>query len=171
MSAAWRRQQGLTVFEVTLVVILVGILMVIAMERMLRLDVQAERVYLEREIGVIQSALLIEFADRVVHQGPEAARSLAASNPVAVLARPPASYAGEFDEAVPDGLRGGEWYFDTRSRSLVYVVRNAEQFVTSITDPKRARFQVRLVEGQRDGRARIEGVVIEALEPYAWRRD
>jgi len=170
MRAAWAAQRGLSIFEVTLVVILVGILMVIAMERILRLDVQAERVYLERTVGILQSALLIEFADRVVHDGLAATRTLEAINPVVVLARPPATYVGEFAQPVPPGVAGGEWYFDTGSRSLVYLVRNGGQFETVLDEPKRARFQVRLVQGQRAGTPRIEGVVIEPVEPYAWRR-
>ena len=171
MSARRTRQAGLSVLEVALVVILVGVLMVIAMEKILRLDVQAERVHLERTVATLQSALVIEFADRVVHEGLAATRTLEAINPVDVLARVPATYIGEFAEPVPEGVAGGAWYFDTRSRSLVYRVRNAAQFETALDSPKRARFRVRLVEGQRGGRARIEGVVIEPVEPYAWRQE
>ena len=177
MTRGPHRQAGLSIFEVTLVVILVGILMVIAMEKILRLDVDAERVGMQRMIGQLQSALVIEFADRVVHDGLAATRDMEAINPMSVLAKAPATYIGEFDQSVPPGVAGGDWYFDTRSRTLVYVVRNTEFFEGVLGDPERARFRVRLAFEDRNGngrydapRERIEGVIIEPVEPHRWKR-
>ena len=176
MNCGRRGQAGLSIFEVTLVVILVGILMVIAMEKILRLDVDAERVAMQRMIGQLQSALVIEFADRVVHEGLAATRDMEGINPMSVLAGVPAKYVGEFDEPIPPGVAGGEWYFDTGNRTLVYMVRNVEYFEGHLHNPARARFQVRLAFEDRNGNGRydpglegIGGVIIEPVEPYHWK--
>jgi len=47
---------------------------------------------------------------------------------------------------------GGSWYFDTRSRALVYRVRNADYFRGGAGTPALARFAVQLVYEDRGRR-------------------
>jgi len=55
-----------------------------------------------------------------------------------LLAERPDTYAGEYAAADPDAVAPGVWYFDTKDRHLVYIVRFPEQFVTSLAGRARA---------------------------------
>ena len=132
---------------------------------------------MQRVVGSLQSALTIEFADRVVHQWLETTADLDRINPVSVTAAPPATYVGEFRESVPAGVEKGQWFFDTRSRTLVYLVRNDAWFESPLGAPQRARFQVELVFDDRNANGRydrgidkIEGVRLTPAEDFTWRK-
>ena len=79
-------------------------------------------------------------------------------------------------DADPDAVAPGTWYFDTRERALVYVVRFPEQFLSGIPGRPRARFRVEPDFDDLDGDGRFDpardaarGLRLVALEPYRWR--
>ena len=90
-------------------------------------------------------------------------RAMERSNPMKRLAETPANYIGEVDEATAV-IQDGTWYFDTRTRYLVYRVRNAEYFDSELGQPARARFVVQLISEQ----GQVEGVRLAPVEVYRW---
>lgn len=170
------REAGLSLLEFALLVIIVGLLMVIAMEKILRLEVDVERVNLERVIGSLRSALAVEFARRVVDQRLATLAELQGANPMDYLQMRPDNYLGVHARPTPHSLPKGSWYYDSAEQSLVYLVKNTPYFETALEGPARARFELTLVfaDMNRNGRFdagvdAIEGVNIRARERYRWR--
>jgi prepilin-type N-terminal cleavage/methylation domain-containing protein len=171
-----RARRGFSLLELLIVIVIISILLVLAIERLLRLRFEAERVTVQSVIGAMRSGLYVEFAAAAARG--QAARLDAArgSNPMLRLAERPETYAGEFYGADPKLFEPGTWYFDTRDRALVYVVRFPEQFVSPLPDPPRLRLAVEPDYDDLDrngrfdpGRDPVRGLKLVALEPYHWK--
>ncbi len=167
--------KGFSLLELVVVIVIISFLLVIAISRLLALQVDAERVAMETVAGTLRSAIGIKVATNIVRQDIRGLGSLEGSNPMDRLAELPSNYLGELEGPDPKTLEDGNWYFDERGRTLVYLVRNKAFFQGGLPDPPRARFAIRLVYTDRNGNGRydqgvddVEGVRLAVLEPYQW---
>lgn len=168
------RQQAFTLLEMVLVILLISILGLIALDRILDYRVDVERVMIKTVVGNIRSALGLEIAERVVKNRTYTINGLEKSNPIKLLAQPPASYIGER----PDDSQVSEtgvWYFNTSEGALVYRVRFKEYFRSSLTGAPRVRHQIRMVYTDNNQNNRfdqgidnIRGLDLVPLEDYEW---
>lgn len=170
-----QRQRGFSLLELVVVIIVISVLLVVAVDKLLALQVDAERVAMEQVAGTLRSALGIKVAESIVRNDMRAIATLEGSNPMDRLAQLPVNYLGEHDGPDPASLEDGNWYFDTRERVLVYLVRNKGFFEGEAGDPPRTRFAIRVVYTDRNSNGRydhgvdsLEGVRLAALEPYRW---
>jgi len=171
------RGAGFSLLELVIVVALLAVLWFVAIERLLQLRIDAERVAMLQVLGGLRSALGLEVAERVVRRGLASVVELQGSNPMALLAETPHNYVGELDAPDPASVPAGSWYFDRRSRVLVYRVRYPEAFEGGPAEgPPRARFRVEVVWRDRDGDGRLDprvdgigGVRLAPMEPYRWK--
>lgn len=169
--------RGFSLLELLIVIVIISVLTVVAIDRLLRLRFEAERVMVDSMLSGLRSALYIEFAGAAARGRPDALAAAAGGiNPMQLLAERPETYAGEYAAADPAAVAPGAWYFDTRERHLVYVVRFPEQFVTALPGPARARFRVEPDYDDLDGNGRFDagrdsarGLRLVAVEPYRWR--
>lgn len=167
---------GFTLLELVIVIAILSTLVTIAITRFLALQVDAERVAMDTMLGTLRSALGIKVAELIVKQELGGLGTLAGSNPMERLAEVPSNYLGAFSNADPSALKSGSWYFDQASKTLVYLVRNADYFSGGLDNPARARFTVSLLYRDRNGNGiydvgeALEGVRLAAVEPYAWTR-
>ena len=178
MNLGRRRQPGhfgFSLFELLVVIVIVSVLMVIAISRLLALQVDAERVVMESTIGALRSALGIKVAESIVKQKVATLSAYEGSNPMNLLAEVPGNYFGELAGADPYTLEKGNWYFDKPAKTLVYIVDNTGYFSGGMDDPLRARFKIRLVYTDADGNGAfdsgidpIEGLQLAVLESYRW---
>lgn len=88
-----------------------------------------------------------------------------------------ARYLGELDSPDPASIPGGKWYFDSRTRVLVYRVDRADYFETPLAGPKRARFRVQIDYEDSNGNKRFDAgedrlrnATLESLDDYWWRK-
>jgi prepilin-type N-terminal cleavage/methylation domain-containing protein len=171
-----RAKRGFSLLELLIVIVIISVLLVMANDRLLRLRFEAERVTVQSVIGAMRSGLYVEFAAAAA--GGQGARIDAArgSNPMLRLSERPESYAGEFFGADPKLFEPGTWYFDTRDRALVYLVRFPERFVSPLQDPARLRLAVEPDYDDLDrngrfdaGRDPVHGLKLVAREPYHWK--
>ncbi len=158
------------------VIVIVSVLAAIATDRLLKLRFEAERVTVESIVGAMRSALYIDFAAAAASGQTERIDTAGGSNPMLRLSGKPAGYAGEFYGPDPAVFEPGTWYFDTRDRAIVYIVRFPERFVTGLNGPPRARFTVEPDYDDIDrngrfdpGRDPVLGLKLVPLEPYSWR--
>ena len=161
------RQKGLTLLEFALVVVFMGLLMWLAMTKILRLEGDVERVNVQRTVAALNSALAMEFAERVVDSRLDTVPELAGGNPMERLAQVPHNYLGPMEQAAPAEIRLGHWYFDTEEEVLVYRVSHADRFVTPLEGPPRARFRVEVVTSERHGGP--QGVRVVAVDAFEWK--
>lgn len=171
-----RAERAFSLLELLIVIIIISVLLVVAIDRLLRLRFEAERVTVQSVIAAMKSGLYIEFAAAAA--GGKSARIDAAhgSNPVLRLAEKPDGYAGEFFGADPALFEPGTWYFDSRDRAVVYVVRFPEQFVTPLGGPPRLRLAVEPDYDDVDrngrfdpGRDPVRGLKLVPLEHFYWK--
>jgi prepilin-type N-terminal cleavage/methylation domain-containing protein len=171
-----RAERAFSLLELLIVIVIISVLLVIAVERLLKLRFEAERVTVQSVVAAMKSGLYIEFAAAMA--GGQGARIDGArgSNPMLRLAERPDGYAGEFFGADPKLFEPGTWYFDTRDRALVYLVRFPEQFVTPLEGPPRLRLAVEPDYDDLDrngrfdpGRDPVRGLKLVTLEHYYWK--
>jgi prepilin-type N-terminal cleavage/methylation domain-containing protein len=169
---------GFSLLELLVVIVIVSVLLVVAIDRLLALRVEAERATVRTVIGALRSALYIEFAAAAARGELRRMDTARGSNPMVHLAEKPDGYIGEFygpDAAV---FEPGTWYFDLRDRALVYVVRFPQDFVTSLAAPPRLRLMVEpdYEDTNRNGRfdpgsEPVRGLKLVPLEPFFWRTE
>ena len=168
--------RAFSLLELLIVIVIISVLLVFAIERLLKLRFEAERVTVQSVIAAMRSGLYIEFAAAAA--GGQNARIDAArgSNPMLRLSERPENYAGEFFGADPKLFEPGTWYFDARERTLVYLVRFPEQFVTPLSGPPRLRLAVEPDFDDLDrngrfdaGRDPVRGLKLVPLEHFYWK--
>lgn len=171
-----RPSRGFSLLELVIVVCAIALLAVLAIERLWAMRVDAERVAMEQVVNNLRGALGIKVANYLAKGDLAGIRALEGSNPVDRLSEAPTNYLGALADPDPASIAAGSWYYDLASHALVYRVRNAEHFVSSLGAPARARFAVALVYEDRNRNGRfdqgvdtLEGVRLMPLEPYAWR--
>jgi len=168
-----KRSLGFTLLELVVVVSVIGLLAVVALDRLLVVQEQAEKVVMEQTAGILRSAMQLQMADLIAHQRAAEIAGLAGQNPMNWLAEKPGNYLGEFSGAPQTDVPRGSWYFDTQDRALVYLVDRGRYFVPDPRGRKQVRYRVFLVRApsEQPGRADIsavEGVTLKTLEPYKW---
>ena len=171
-------RRGFSLFELLIVIVVLSVLLVVAVDRLLRLRFEAERVMVQSVMGALRSALYIEFAGAAARNQLARMELAGGSNPMLRLAERPDGYAGEFFGADPALFDPGTWYFDTRDRALVYLVRFPEVFVTPLAGPPRLRLAVEPDYDDADnngrfdpGRDSIRGLKLVPLEPFYWKNE
>lgn len=172
-----RCNKGFSLLELVIVIVIISVLLVLAISRLLALMVDAERVAMEMVAGSLRSAIGMKVAESIVKSKVVELPMLEGSNPMALLAETPRNYLGELDGADPAKLEDGNWYFDKRDKTLVYLVRHKGFFAGGQPNPPRARFAVRLVYSDRNGNGvfdqgkdAIEGLRLNPVEKYSWSR-
>ena len=169
--------RGFSLLELVIVIVIISVLLVLAVSRLLALQVDAERVTMETVAGTLRSAVGMKVAQSIVRSKVADLKAFEGSNPMDLLAEVPRNYLGEQDGVDPATLEDGNWYFDKRAKSLVYLVRNKGFFSGGLSNPPRAGFAVRLVYSDRNGNGvfdqgkdEIEGLRLSPVEKYSWSR-
>jgi len=171
-----RSERAFSLVELLIVIVVISVLLVVAIDRLLLLRFEAERATVQSVIGALRSGLYIEFAAAAARGQMQAMDVARGSNPMLRLAEKPDNYAGEFFGPDPGVFEPGTWYFDSRDRALVYLVRFPQQFVTSLSGPPRARLAVEPDYDDVDrngrfdpGRDPVRGLKLAPLEPFYWK--
>lgn len=170
-----RAQSGFTLLELAVVVVCIGLLAGIFLDRVLPLMAKAERVAVLRAESDLRAALNLEAARLIAAGERDRLGRLAGSNPMAFMLEPPATYAGELEAPDPAGFPGGTWYYDALRERLVYRVDRARGFRSELEGAPRIEYAVRLAwaDGDGDGRFRpgaddFHGVRLVASPGYRW---
>lgn len=168
-------EDGFSLIELLIVVVLIGLLLAVAVDRLLLMKAQAERGVMDQVLGSMRSGLTIRMAELIAKGRADEIAQLAGSNPVRMLSQPPDNYLGELFGPRPSALQPGHWYFDTRERALYYLVEGADYFESPLGAPARARFAIQAVfdDLDRDGRFNpavdtLRGLRLAPLEPFRW---
>src|SRR5947207_307309 len=126
-EARMHKSRGFSLVELMVVVIAVGILAGALLERVLPLVGRAQRTAFVQVRVDLQTALLLEAAERITRGEATTLPNLAQANPMTLLLSPPANYLGSFARP-PDDVPAASWYFDQHSRRLVYRVGRYARF-------------------------------------------
>lgn len=173
MSA--RRAGGFSLLELVIVVIAVGLLAGVALDRLLPIIGRAQRAAFMQVKSQLSSALLLEAADRITRGETAALAELAGSNPMALLLEAPDNYLGVLDAEHGRAAPGHTWHYDAGRGVLVYRVGSYTRFEPLDGLADRIELGVHLVYDDRDADGvfdawfdRFEGLRLDALHPYRW---
>jgi len=170
------RGAGFSLIELAVVVVIVGILVAVVLDRLLPLIGRAERAAFLRTQADLQSALLLEAAERITAGESARLGELAAGNPMRLFLRPPLNYLGPLAQGDADKVPAASWYFDEQDDRLAYRVGRHTRFdPLGATPPDRIEFRVAFVFEDRDGdgkfdpaRDRFGGLKLEPVHAYSW---
>ncbi len=158
-----------------MVISIISILFVVAVDKLLKLEVEAERVSVLQVQGILQSALALQIAAHVARDELPKLNRLIGTNPMNLLAEKPVNYLGVRTAADPATIEGGHWYYAGDERTLIYRVKNYDYFRSPLPGPARIRFRIGPVydDNNRTGRYEagadtLKGLTLAALEPYEW---
>jgi hypothetical protein len=159
----------LRLFEWGVLTCAILILAGVFLRKMRHLQAEAEWLNVQATVENMRAAVLIA---GILPSKQSTQRSLAVpgGNPVALLQAQtglvPDGYLGELEEADPERIAKGSWYFDRGRQVLVYRVRSSDGFVSQLSGPARIRLCLR--EGAKGGNGGPP-LQLEACEPYRWR--
>lgn len=176
-----RGQGGFTLLELAIVVSLIAVLVGFAIDRLMGLQVDAERVQMQRTIGTLRSAARMEMAEAILHHDLARLGRLDGGNPMALLEQPPPNYvppAGEprRGDREPGGIpQPGQWTFE--DGYLVYHVKNTDYF-HSTGKQAEVRYRLTLHYDDRNGNGRFDpgvdhprGLLVQAVDDFRWLRE
>jgi len=168
------RQRGFTLFELIVIVAIISVLAVVALNYYYKLLVDVERTSMEQDLGGMRSIISMQVAGHFAANNMTGLKKLVGSNPMDMLSEKPKNYLGVISHYKLDAIEKGNWFYDSRSQMLIYLVRNQLYFETSLNSPARARFKLKPVysfAGTGRGKTKyISGLILEELEPYRWLR-
>lgn len=170
-----RKPHGFSLIELLVVVIAVGIMAGALLDRALPLIGRAQRAAFLQVKADLQTALLLEAAERITRGEADRLPGLARVNPMTLLLTPPANYVGSFAAPRGEDMPPASWYYDEHSHQLAYRVGRYTRFDPLGGPPERIELETEFVFDDRDGsgsfepaRDDFEGLRLRPVHAYAW---
>jgi len=168
------RSRGISLLEFAVVVMVIGLLSGILLNRLHYYQEHAEKADMEYTIGAIKSALRMRMAVMLVEGRAQQFNLLLQENPMDWVAEKPHNYRGIVSAQGRETMQSGNWYFDREARSLIYVVDRAEHFQAHGDGRKQVRLRVESLRNQAEstslpgpGQA-TDSVTLRLVETYKW---
>lgn len=159
-------QCGFTLFELAIVAIIVSVLAGVLLARMQQYRGEAQLESVRQTIGLLQVAMEL----RVVKAGgpahPAELRRLAEENPFDWLDQKPANYVGEYYSPDLQEIPSGNWVFDRRDKTLIFLLNEHKTFAFSASNflKFKVKFRQARMPGGKHGPAEVpKGLVIAQL--------
>jgi general secretion pathway protein G len=175
MRSSVHQARGFTLLELVVVVCAIAILAGFALDRLLPLVGRAQRAAFFSVQNDLQSALLLEAADRITRGESHTLPELAAANPMTLLLKPPANYLGSFAWPEVAEIPRASWYYDEQHGRLGYRVGRHTRFAAGTGPAELVELTVAFVYQDRDGDGvfdaagdRFDGLRLEAVHAYDW---
>ena len=199
LFARWSHYQ-LSRLELVFAIIVILVLISVFLNYMVVMLARAEQAMVDNSITRINSALRLQAMQVYVDDAFTGIAAMRHANPVRLLEQQPEwdvsdhlesvqlatmvkarseaalpNYAGEMGGDAATDLEPGSWYFDTDSRALVYIVRNAELFRSELPGRARLRYRLELNYDDQDsdgrftpGIDRYRDVELQPVDDYQW---
>ncbi|MBI1423913.1 MAG: prepilin-type N-terminal cleavage/methylation domain-containing protein [Gammaproteobacteria bacterium] len=169
-----RQQHGFTLLELVVVIIIISTLLYFAIDRLLKLEVTAERAAMTQVIGNINSALAMVISKYIVENDIPGLNKYIDSNPMDLLAQTPPSYIGSYHGKPQHMVKGVNWYYDRVSHALVYVTGSPEYLRSD--GPEKSVINLKIIpvyddnnhNGRFDTGDTLVGLKLAATAPYHW---
>ncbi len=174
-SPAAACESGFSLFELTIVIVIIGILLAVAINRLLPYIDEAERIAVLTTESTIRSSLVILAAKRIASGRSATLTEFNGSNPMALMLEAPANYSGEIDSTAGLSVPSRSWYFDVATRHLVYRPGRPFSWIDSGQAAKSPEFVVRVEFADNDGngvfepyRDELHGVRLLRVAGFEW---
>lgn len=138
-----QKQRGASLLEFALIVVVVGILTTVFLQRVWYYQAEADEAAMRMTVANLRTALEIKVAQGKLPSGTIDLTMLAEQNPFDWLKDKPVNYAGEYFSPSDADIGEGNWCFDRRDKSLIYLLNISSHFLDAPT--KRLKFKVKLL--------------------------
>lgn len=167
-------KRGFTLIELVVVTSVVAVTAGVLLERVLYYQEMAERVAMQQTVRALRISLHLQVANLIAKNRLEELPRLADQNPMRWLAQAPDNYGGEVVSIGKENVVSGQWYFNSQSKNLIYLVHNGSNFRSESVNPKQVIFRARMVRSEYEkgpeGEGLVEGVILEQVNFYEWFR-
>lgn len=162
---------GFTVFELSVVAMVLSILALFLLDRVLTYQELAEKTAVEMTVMNMRTGLRYKVAEYLVNNQESEMARLVGENSVMWLDHPPPNYLGELRKPRWDEIPPGNWYFDLSARELCYRVSKNRNFVSGQSGKQALCLHVTALarRGKTDGSVmQVQGVTLSLVEQYRW---
>jgi len=170
-----KANQGFTLLELIIVIILVSILFVFAVDRLLEVRDQAERVSVQTVVGNLQSALAMDLAEHVVKGRISEIHQRLGTNPMELLADTPVNYRGVITDNEISSAKSGYWYYNMDNHLLTYFVSSNAGFESDLSGRPQVRLKIVPIYDDLDKNSvfdhkkdQIRGVALKFQDKFTW---
>jgi general secretion pathway protein G len=122
------RQRGFSKFEFALAAALFAVLVGVAANRLVAYQETLETVAAEQLITNLRGALALRMSQLTAAERRREIDAIADENPIGWLYEKPKNYLGEYYAPDNQKLAPGNWYFDRRDKTLVYLLIRRKSF-------------------------------------------
>ncbi|USX18397.1 type II secretion system GspH family protein [Oxalobacteraceae bacterium OTU3REALA1] len=138
-----QKQRGASLLEFALIVVIVGILTTVLLQRIWHYQGEANEAAMRMTVANVRAALEIKVAHGKLPSGTMDLTMLAEQNPFDWLKDKPANYVGEYFSPSDADIGEGNWAFDRSDKSVIYLLNISSGFLDAPT--KRLKFKVKLL--------------------------
>lgn len=172
-------QQGASLLQSVTVIVLIGVLLTVFIEHVLKWGLTVEQAAIARMTSDIRHALSKEVAVRAALGKIKTLDELDGANPMQLQARfqqpTPPAYAGEIENINEAELSPGFWYYETAKKIFLYRVRHATRFQND-NDTPLIRYQIQLKYQDKNKNKKfdresetISQLSLVSLDKYTWK--
>ncbi len=170
-----RKDKGFTLLELVISLMVITILYAVLSTRLGTVAESAERAAMYGMLGQVQQQINLQLASFYIQGSPDKANSLLNENPFSRISSSkvfssPKQYAGEIDGGADPVLAEGRWYYDRRSKQLVYRVQRNKHLKIEGAEQRNLRFVLKLNGDAADNQSKsaVYSIKIQAVKPFVW---
>jgi competence protein ComGC len=180
VGASHAREKGFTLFEMVVVICSIVILYMVAVQRLDQIPAAAERAGFYGMLSQIRGAVQLEMMSSLASGRQNELIAMEGTNPMAFFLELPSNYRGELEEVTDRNVERGNWYFETSTGQLVYVVGGRSIADVEVTiggipvNYGQIRWRLENVYDERDqdqgdtARNRWQGLLLQEVYPFTW---
>lgn len=146
-----RHTRGFSLLELVAVIVIIGILLAVAISRLLPYIDEAERIGVVTLESQIKGTLTLSAAKRIAGGKAASILDLDGSNPMHLMLEAPQNYVGERQSNESESVPRRNWYFDVNTRRLVYHKGRPFNSIGDRGSMDNPEFEVRVAYEDRDG--------------------
>ena len=167
-SACRRPSVGFSLLELTVALTLIGVFLLVLLDRLLYYQELAEKARMEYTATTLKLALQLRVGTLMAEGRHIDYPAVARENPVGWLEQPMQGHAGELTAGQPLLLTRGSWSFEPARAELVYVVNLDHHFFAAGEDRGRVRWHMQLVRalGQAATHMPVVGLRFVSAAPH-----
>ena len=161
------RRRGFSLIELAVVIALIAVFGSVLLDRTIYYQEVAEKASMEQVAADLRSSVNLRVAELVLENRFTELDALVLQNPFDLLVRKPQNYLGVLERPSAERVTSGSWYFDSKSKEVVYSIDLGRYFTPDESGLKRVAWHVVVVSGA-DKPAVPQWARFEPVKPYRW---